>query len=551
MLHVVGGSVYDPANGVNGEVRDIYAAGGKICDGKRAPGADGDGSAGERAEVIDARGMVVMAGGVDLHSHIAGPKVNVGRTLSPGDHRMDPVPRFGSMRGGVGHVVPSTFVMGRRYAEMGYTTVMEAAAPPMEARHVHEELDDIPMLDTGMLLLMGNNHFVLSLIDEGDRERLADYIVFLLGSTGGYGIKAVNPGGGVNWRRRGNLGGLDDAIDGYDITPRHIIDALIDVNERLRLPHPVHLHCNNLGQPTSAETTLQTMQLADGRPLHITHLQFNAYGPKKGAPFASGVQPLADYVNSHPNISVDVGQVVFGPAVTMTGDAPFQHSLLKLTKDRWTNKEIEMETQSGVVPLAYSKNTYVGATQWLVGMEIFLLMEDPWRIYLTTDSPNGGPFTAYPWVIRLLMDRAYREETAKTLNKRALEASCLLELEREYTLEEIAIITRAGPAARLGLRHKGHLGVGADADIAVYEPCSDYEAMFARPRYVIKSGRVVVRDGRAVQECFGRRFLPDLPDRDDVTYWLAPEFARLYSVSFSNYPIDRERFEPCEVVPCR
>ena len=106
-------------------------------------------------------------------------------------------------------------------------------------------------------------------------------------------------------------------------------------------------------------------------------------------------------------------------------------------------------------------------------------------------------------------------------------------------------------AARLGLRHKGHLGVGADADIAVYEPCSDYEAMFARPRYVIKSGRVVVRDGRAVQECFGRRFLPDLPDRDDVTYWLAPEFARLYSVSFSNYPIDRERFEPCEVVPCR
>ena len=133
-----------------------------------------------------------------------------------------------------------------------------------------------------------------------------------------------------------------------------------------------------------------------------------------------------------------------------------------------------METQSGWC-LAYSKNTYVGATQWLVGMEIFLLMEDPWRIYLTTDSPNGGPFTAYPWVIRLLMDRAYREETAKTLNKRALEASCLLELEREYTLEEIAIITRAGPAARLGLRHKGHLGVGADADIAVYEPCSDYE----------------------------------------------------------------------------
>ena len=29
---------------------------------------------------------------------------------------------------------------------------------------------------------------------------------------------------------------------------------------------------------------------------------------------------------------------------------------------------------------------------------------------LTTDHPNGGPFTSYPHLIRLLMDRSFRDE---------------------------------------------------------------------------------------------------------------------------------------------
>ena len=77
------------------------------------------------------------------------------------------------------------------------------------------------------------------------------------------------------------------------------------------------------------------------------------------------------------------------------------------------------------------------------------------------------------------------------------------DLDREYTLEEIAIITRAGPARLLGLRDKGHLGVGADADVTLYDDRADREEMFATPRYVIKGGRVVVRDGELVEALAG------------------------------------------------
>ena len=65
------------------------------------------------------------------------------------------------------------------------------------------------------------------------------------------------------------------------------------------------------------------------------------------------------------------------------------------------------------------------------------------------------------------MSRDYRREVLKRLPDRIRERCTLPDLTREYTLNEIAIITRAGPARILGLAHKGQLGVGADADITV------------------------------------------------------------------------------------
>ncbi len=542
MLRIKGGRVYDPKNGWNGEIRDICIKDGKIVED--LPAAE---------EVIDATGLVVMAGGVDIHAHIAGPKVNTGRVICPEDHRRDPVPRTARTRSGSGFTTPSTFVTGYRYAQMGYTSVFEAAMPPLEARHVHEELADTPILDKGALVLVGNNHFVLSFIREGDRERLKDYLLWVVEASGAYGLKVVNPGGGANWRRHSNVRGLDDAVIDYGVTPRQIIETLLDVNEELGLPHALHLHCNNLGQPGNLPTTLATMDLAAGRRLHITHLQFHAYGEgKKGYPLLSGAEDLAAVVNANPNITIDVGQVVFGPATTMTADAPLQYELFqKGGGDRWVNKDVELETGSGIVPITYSPKSFVGACQWLIGLELFLLIENPEQVFLTTDHPNAGPFTAYPQIIRLLMDRDYREERIAQLPKKAVEATGVKNLQRKYTLGEIAAMTRSGPARVLGLEKKGHLGVGADADVVVYRPQADYEAMFANPLYVFKEGQLVVQEGQIVAAPRGKTFVPEIRGGKDVTSWLAPQFEQFYSIALENYPVDREWFSPWEVVPCK
>ena len=108
VIKLSGGKVYDPANKVSGEVRDIHVEDGKIV----AAPADG-----RVAQTYDLKGRVVMAGAIDPHTHIGGGKMTIARMLIPEDHMKDEVARTDITRAGTGHAVPSTMVTGYRYAE--------------------------------------------------------------------------------------------------------------------------------------------------------------------------------------------------------------------------------------------------------------------------------------------------------------------------------------------------------------------------------------------------------------------------------------------------
>ncbi len=150
--------------------------------------------------------------------------------------------------------------------------------------------------------------------------------------------------------------------------------------------------------------------------------------------------------------------MLFGETTSMTGDGPLGHYLHKVTGRKWFSSDTEMETGCGIVPIEYKDKSLVHSVQWAAGLEWYLLVDDPWRIAMSTDHPNGGSFLAYPEIIALLMDRGLRRDLLKTLPPDVRQRTVLDSLEREYTLDEIAIITRAAPARILGLDRKGHLG---------------------------------------------------------------------------------------------
>jgi formylmethanofuran dehydrogenase subunit A len=558
-LLLTNGFVYDPVNGVNGEVMDVAADGGKIVERPRRKGL----------HVLNVAGMIVMPGGVDIHSHIAGSEVNAGRLLRPEDHFKDVEVKGPVTRSGVGHSIPSTFTTGYRYTKMGYTTVMVPSMPPLEARHTHEEMDDTPMIDKAAYPLLGDWWFVLEYLRDHRIEECAAHVAWMMWATKGYAIKLVNPGGLEAWGFGQNVRSLDDPVPHFDVTPREIIRGLCKVNKILQLPHTIHVHTNNLGVPGNYRTALQTMDcvkdLADGKKpvIHITHCQFSAFKGSDWSNMHSGAEAIARYVNRHSHVTIDLGQVVFTDTTTMTADGPFQYGLYQLSGNKWMNHDVETETSSGVVPFRYRRRSYVHATQWTIGLELALLIRSPWKVFLTTDHPNAAPFTTYPQIIAWLMSQPARERLLMKIHRKARARCVLAALEREYDFAEIAVATRAGTAQALGLTWKGHLGVGADADIAVYavnpkqiDPSKEYaliQKAFARTAYTIKGGEVVTRKGAVVKPVLGRTYWADVQTREptEASADFKSRFKAYWTVQFENYPIPERYLHASTPIPIR
>ncbi|HOT06220.1 MAG: phenylhydantoinase [Methanosaeta sp. PtaB.Bin039] len=563
-LIIKNGCLFDPLNGIDGEVKDIFIRDGRVV-------TDLSGTQRRGAQVIDAAKKTVMPGGVDSHSHVAGAKVNAGRLMRPEDHIRTVRARTAITHGGSGYTIPSVYKQGYDYAGMGYTTVFEAAMPPLEARHTHEEMGATPVLDMGAYMVLGNNWFVMRYLKDGDIDRTAAYIAWMMRTHKAYGIKCVNPAGVENWGWAKNVNSLDEPNIHFDITPREVIRGLAEANELLGLPMSLHLHTNNLGHPGNWEITRESLKITAGlapssraqvpwaetrldsrrqQTVYLAHAQFCSFGGTSWRDFQSGAQGVIDYVNSAEHVVIDNGAVPFGPATAMTGDGPAIHDLYMLSGQKWSNTDVELECGSGVIPFVYAKSSPISSIQWAMGLELLLRIKDPWKTIMTTDHPNGGVFTEYPQVMTWLMSRKARDQTASECHKWAYDRSSLGEVDREMDLFEMAVLTRANPARTIGISfRKGHLGAGADGDVTIYDidPSTldpahhqNLASALARPYCTIKDGAVIARRGEVLAVPEGRRFYcQPFSDQEEEKEMLSDlkEWFKYYTVGFANYPV--------------
>ncbi|MEM9591904.1 MAG: amidohydrolase family protein, partial [Pseudomonadota bacterium] len=177
LIQLKGGRVIDPAHDRDA-VGDVYLENGRIVE--KPDGREPD-------EVHDVSGKIVMAGAIDVHSHIAGTNVTLGRQLMP------ELPLIAAAEGQP--ILPSTaqwgaYATGIRFAEMGYTTVIEPAMIPTHAIQAHKEMASIPIIDVAGLVVLGNDDYTLTLLRKGKvkSDELKDYVAWTLAHSKALGL---------------------------------------------------------------------------------------------------------------------------------------------------------------------------------------------------------------------------------------------------------------------------------------------------------------------------------------------------------------------------
>jgi formylmethanofuran dehydrogenase subunit A len=112
------------------------------------------------------------------------------------------------------------------------------------------------------------------------------------------------------------------------------------------------------------------------------------------------------------------------------------------------------------------------------------------------------------------------------------------------------------------LKNKGHLGNGADADIAIHKfevPFNKLasnpnaiEKGFAEAKYTIKDGKIVYYDGNIQETIFGKtiRVKANVPKdlRESIQEAIEERFRKHYTVSLRNYAVQKEYFPKEEVI---
>ena len=161
-MKITGGRVFDPGQGWQGEVRDLYLEGGRMVPPLK-----------KVDRRLEAQGKVVLAGGIELRGQVATYGLN-----------------FLRLWGGL----PSPQELGEGYAALGYTHVHEPFLTLATANYVHRELAALPLVDTSASLVLNLRDLDLWL---KSRERLAEVgqtVRFLLEKTRALNIRVVEIG---------------------------------------------------------------------------------------------------------------------------------------------------------------------------------------------------------------------------------------------------------------------------------------------------------------------------------------------------------------------
>lgn len=434
------GRVVDPSGGLDG-VADIAVAGGRIVE----IAANLDPTRAE--EVFDVGGCHVVPGIIDLHMHASE-----------------------WLGGRFGH---------KMMARVGVTTALDMSGP------VGSVMDILRDHGTGLnIACIEAVRPGLTVRDSNpDRAELEALMVNALGS-GAIGLKL--------------LGGH------YPLTPEATARAIAVANAHKAY---VAFHVGTAERGSNIDGFLQAVELAAGNAIHIAHI--NSYCRGSIRPHMQEAEEALAALLAHPNLrSENYLSPLNGTSAKCSGGAPesrvtqqclkvggFPHTeagLEAAIRDGWAEINIEAGGEvvlgTGKAAVDYWRGRGTDTT-----VSFRVNPPEP-RLRLATAKRPDGKF---------VVDCISTDGGGIPRNVIVEMGLCLVNLQA-LTMAEFVIKTSTNPARILGLTGKGHLTVGADADITVLDvPRHRAVLSLANGAVIMYRGHVCGRGGRMITTVAG------------------------------------------------
>jgi len=505
-LLIKNGLIFDPLSEISGEKKDILIENGKIVDKF---------SSQEDIKEIETNGKTVVPAAIDIHAHITSQQVNWARLLGSKNQKFIETWNRLTLRN-----------IAMDYISNGYTFIIDANVYPSLSKQTIFDFSNLPVLDKGMLLNVGNLWVLEDEFQRGKTEEISYFISDILAMCKGFGIKAYNPFEAESWNFKELRNNVEQGGRLYNFSSLDVYKNLTNAVEKLNLPHSIHAHIegyeNTVGK-NNLKIILENIELSNtvrekeknterDQIFHLAHANsYNIDGDNS---------ELLSIINSNNSIDLDLGFLGFDDINPLiTSDRRLINNYMK--KENGEAKVIrtayETEGDSFVSFRKFDKKNKDHCILWANSLELAIKTENKWQVQLSFNFPHYSHVNNLPEIVSWLISIEARENFMKNMNSEFLNGTNLNEISDILTFNDIITITRASPAKSLGISEmKGNISPGADGDVNIIDIDLDeidiskeydkVEKSLENIEYVIKGGKIIKKKDKIDLESNGKIF---------------------------------------------
>jgi hypothetical protein len=278
----------------------------------------------------------------------------------------------------------------------------------------------------------------------------------------------------------------------YPLTPEATTRAMSAAADR-RAYLAFHVGTTKTG--SDIRGLAEGLDLAAGRRIHIAHVNSYCRGQETGDPVAEAQRAL-DLLSAHPSaVSESYLSVYNGTSAQCVDGVPASgvtRTCLRLGGYPQTEAGLEAAIRAGYARVHITSGGEVllsapdqGLAAWRAGGTdagvSFPVNHIPSAILLATSRRNG----------RFVVDGLSTDGGAIPRNFLVRHGLMLVQM-GAWTLRDFVVKASLNPARMLGIPTKGHLALGADADVTVVDLAS------GRATWSVAAGQVVLAEGQVV-----------------------------------------------------